>query len=219
MSKFLRFSAALLFLLAAGFTHAADSAANATLQFKLDFEGSNPSRYEITVASDGHGTYTSNGELGDSASPDSAALEFTLSDGTRKNLFDLAKRSKYFAGKVDSGNKKIANTGAKTLSYKDGSHQTSATYNYSPNPSIQQITEIFQNLSTTLEYGRRLTWFHKYQKLALDNDLTQMQDRVRSNTLGDVEAIAPVLQAIVDDPSVMNISREKAMRLLAFTTK
>jgi hypothetical protein len=219
MSKFLRFSVALLFLLAAGFTYAADSAANATLQFKLDFEGSNPSHYEIAVASDGHGTYTSNGELGSGASPDSAPLEFTLSETARKNLFDLAKRAKYFAGKVDSGNKKIANTGAKTLSYKDASHQTSATYNYSPNPSIQQITEIFQNLSTTLEYGRRLTWLHKYQKLALDNDLTQMQDRVRSNTLGDVEAIAPVLQAIVDDPSVMNISREKAMRLLAFASK
>ena len=219
MSKFLRFSVALVFLLAAGFTNAADSAANATLQFNLDFEGSNPSHYEITVASDGHGTYTSNGELSSAASPDSAPLEFTLSESARKNLFDLAKRSKYFTGKVDSGNKKIANTGAKTLSYKDASHQTSATYNYSPNPSIQQITEIFQNLSTTLEYGRRLSWFHKYQKLALDNDLSQMQDRVRSNTLGDVEAIAPVLQAIVDDPSVMNISREKAMRLLAFATK
>ena len=219
MSKFLKFSVALVSLLAAGFTYGADSAATATLQFKLDFAGSNPSQYDITVTTDGHGTYTSNGQLGSDASPDSAPLEFTLSESTRKNLFDLAKRSKYFAGKVDSGNKKIANTGAKTLSYKDASHQTSATYNYSPNPSIQQITEIFQNLSTTLEYGRRLSWFHKYQKLALDNDLSQMQDRVRSNTLGDVEAIAPVLQAIVDDPSVINISREKAMRLLAFASK
>ena len=33
-----------------------------------------------------------------------------------------------------------------------------------------------------LEYGRRLTWFHKYQKLALDDDLKQMQDRQQSNT-------------------------------------
>ena len=198
---------------------AADSAANATVQFKLDFPGANPSHYEITVANDGHGSYTSNGELGQGASPDLAPLEFTVSDKTKQEIFDLSKRAHYFSGKIDSGNKKIANTGAKTLTYRDGPRQSSATYNYSSNSAVQQLTDIFQHLSTVLEYGRRLTWFHKYQKLALDEDLTQMEERQRTNNLGDVEAIAPVLKAIADDPSVMNMSRAKAMRLLAVAGK
>jgi len=206
-------------LLASLGAFAADAAPTATVQFKFDFPGSNPAHYEITVQNDGHDFYTSNGDLGNSTSPDSTPFEFSVSDKTRQEVFALAKKTNYFTGKVDSGNTKLANTGAKTLIYKDGSHDTSATYNYSLDPSIQQITNILQGLSTVLEYGRRLTWFHKYQKLALDDDLKQMQERQQSNTLGDLEAIAPLLKQIANDPSVMRMSRARALRLLAVAGK
>jgi hypothetical protein len=188
---------------------------SATIQFKLDFPGANPSHYEISVDSAGRGSYTSDGVLSAGALSNPAPLEFTVSETTLQEIFKLARRSHYFNSKVDSENKKIANTGTKTLTYKDASHDRSATYNYSPNPSIQQITAIFQGLSTVLEYGRRLTYFHKYEKLALDDDLKQMEERQRENALGDVEAIAPILQSIANDASVMNISRARALRLLA----
>lgn len=206
-------------LLASLAAFAADATPDATVQFKFDFPGSNPAHYEITVQNDGHDFYTSNGDLGNSTSPDSTPFEFSVSDKTRQEVFALAKKANYFTGKVDSGNAKLANTGAKTLIYKDASHDTSATYNYSLDPSIQQITNILQGLSTVLEYGRRLTWFHKYQKLALDDDLKQMQERQQSNTLGDLEAIAPLLKQIADDPSVMRMTRARALRLLAVAGK
>lgn len=198
---------------------AADAASSATVQFKFDFPGSNPAHYEITVRNDGPDYYTSNGDLGNSTSPDSTPFEFSISDKTRQEIFQLAKKANYFSGKVDSGNTKLANTGAKTLIYKDGSHDTSSTYNYSLDPSIQQITNILQGLSTVLEYGRRLTWFHKYQKLALDDDLKQMEERQRSNTLGDLQAVAPLLKQIADDQSVMRMTRARALRLLAVAGK
>lgn len=198
---------------------AADAASTATVQFKFDFPGSNPAHYEITIQNDGHDFYTSNGDLGNSTSPDSTPFEFSVSDKTRQEIFEIARKTKYFSGKVDSGNTKLANTGAKTLIYKDGSHDTSATYNYSLDPSIQQITNILQGLSTVLEYGRRLTWFHKYQKLALDDDLKQMEERQRSNTLGDLQAVAPLLKQIADDQSVMRMTRARALRLLAAVGK
>jgi hypothetical protein len=210
------FAVPLLFAISAC---AADHDANATIQFKLDFQGSNPSHYEITVTSDGHGSYVSNGVLREGESSDPEPLEFVISNSTRQQLFDLAKRAKYFSGKVESGRKNIANTGAKTLIYKDAAHNTSATYNFSPQLPIQEITAIFQGLSGVLEYGRRLTWFHKYQKLAIDGDLKQMEERQRDGTLGDVAAIAAVLKAIADDPSVMNMDRSRALRLLATATK
>jgi hypothetical protein len=209
-----------LFLLLASLTaFAADAAPTATVQFKFDFPGSNPAHYEITVQDDGHDYYTSNGDLGNSTSPDSTPFEFSVSDKTRQDIFALAKKANYFKGKVDSGNTRLANTGAKTLIFKDGSHETSATYNYSLDPSIQQITNILQGLSTVLEYGRRLTWFHKYQKLALDDDLKQMEERQRSGTLGDLQAIGPLLKQIADDQSVMRMTRARALRLLAMAGK
>jgi hypothetical protein len=207
----------ILLLVASAFAAGAES--NATITFTLDFPQSNPEHYEITVPSSGRAIYISNGALGNSPDPETTPFEFTISDVTRQQLFELAKKANYFSGKVDSGNAKLANTGVKTLTYKDGSHNTSATYNYSTNPPVQQITSILRSLSTVLEYGRRLTWFHKYQKLALDDDLQQMEDRQHEKNLGDVHAIAPVLQQIADDQSVMRMSRARALRLLAVVGK
>lgn len=190
--------------------------ANPTVTFTLDFPGANPSHYEIVVNSAGKGSYTSNGQLSHDSEPaDPAALEFTVSENIRTQIFDLAKKAHYFEGKIDSGRKNLANTGNKTLTYKDPSHKSEATYNYSPVQPVQDITAIFQGLSTTLEFGRRLTYFQKYQKLALDDDLKRMEQMQREKTLGDLHAISDVLQTIADDTSVMNVSRSRALRLLA----
>lgn len=206
---------ALLWLVPAALAAPDEQAASATVSFTLDFPDSTPSHYEIIVNRDGHGSYSSNGQLSrDSQPEDPDKLEFTLSDKVRDQIFDLAQRAHYFAGKVDSGRKNIANTGAKTLRYKDGQRTTEATFNYSQSPVVQQLTSIFQNLSTTLEFGRRLAFFHKYQKLALEEDLRRMEEMERTNSLGDLQAIAPVLENIANDPTVMNVTRARALRLL-----
>jgi len=191
-----------------------------TVTFTLDFSGSNPSHYEIVANSDGKGAYTSNGQLSHDSEPaDPVVLEFTLSENVRAQIFDLAKKAHYFEGRIDSGRKNLANTGNKTLIYKDASHNSQATYNYSPIQPVQDLTAIFQGLSTTLEFGRRLTYFQKYQKLALDEDLKRMEQMQRNKNLGDLQAISPVLKAIADDTSVMNVSRARALRLLALAGK
>ncbi|HEY7354241.1 MAG TPA: hypothetical protein VH596_15850 [Terriglobales bacterium] len=194
--------------------------APATVSFTLEFVGSNPSHYEIQVASDGQGSYSSNGRIDEhSEAVDGGAEEFRISDTLRERIFDLARRAHYFSGKVDAGKKNIANTGTKTLAYKDATHDSKATYNYSGQQPIEQLTVLFQGLSTTLEYGRRLAYFHKYEKLALDNELKKMEELQRGNNLPDVKAVAPQLTQIVNDTSVMNVSRARAQRLLASQTK
>jgi hypothetical protein len=188
----------------------------ATVTFRLDFPGADPSHYEIVVGNDGHASYASNGKMDDQGDPsDPTPVAFTISDNVRAQIFDLAKRAHYFTGNVDSGRKNLANTGAKTLAYKDASHSSAATYNYSQVEPVAQLTSIFENLSTTLECGRRLSYFHKYEKLALEGELKRMEDLQKENSLGDVQSIAPVLKEIVNDSSVMNLSRARALRLLA----
>jgi hypothetical protein len=202
------------------FTNGQDQHAPATVSFTLDFPGANPGHYEIFVTDDGQGSYRSNGQLDEQSGPgDPAPLQFTLSDKVRKQIFDLAQRAHYFSGKVDSGRKNIANTGAKTLTYKDAQRNTQATYNYSLVAPVQQLTAIFQGLSTTLEFGRRLGYFHKYEKLALEQDLQRMEQLQKDNSLGDVQAIATVLNEIANDQSVINVSRARALRLLASAEK
>jgi len=211
-----KFSALFLFALSAICAAAQSQRAPATVSFTVDFPGANPSHYTITVSDDGQASYSSNGQLQQQSEPaDPATLKFTLSDNVRSQIFNLAQRARYFSGKVDSGRKNIANTGAKTLAYKDEHRSAATTYNYSPLAPVQQLTSIFEGLSTTLEFGRRLSYFHKYEKLALEEDLKRMEELQRENSLGDVQAIAPVLNEIANDSSVINVTRARALRLLA----
>ena len=140
----------------------------ATISFSLDFPQSIPDHYVITVSSDRHATYDSTGKLTPQSDPgDPFHDDFTVSADTCKKLFELAAKVKYFEGQIDSGNRKLASTGVKVLKYEEGTRKTEATYNYSPIPAVQQITAVFQNISTTLEFGRRLDFFYRHQKLAL----------------------------------------------------
>ena len=186
----------------------------ATVTFTLDFPNSEPDHYLISVSSDGHASYESNGKLSPDANGDAFHLEFSLSPATRARIFDLAKRAHYFQGDVDSKKRNLASTGRKTLTYKDGHRSTEATYNYSPIPAMQELTQIFQNLSATLEFGRRLEYFHHYQKLALDDELKRMEDMAKENGLMELTAVAPILQQIENDNSVINPVRARAQRLL-----
>ena len=186
-----------------------------TITFSLDFPASSPEHYSISVNSDGRAKYECSARVSpDSEERDTYQTEFDLSPTNRARIFDLAAQSHYFSKKVDSGNGKLAFTGAKKLVYQDGENTHAAEYNYSNLPSIQQLTDIFQSIASTLEYGRRLLYYHHYQKLALDEELKRMEVQAQSNELMELQAVQPVLKQIYDDSSVMNVVRARAERLI-----
>lgn len=187
----------------------------ASVTFSLDFPGSSPEHYSIAVQSDGHAHYESSGKItADSDVRDNYETDFVFSDSIRARIFELASQAHYFSGKVDSGNKKLAFTGSKKLVYKDGQRNSSADFNYSQQPAVQQLTTIFQSVAATMEFGRRLTYFHRYQKLALDDELKRMEDEAKRGELAELQAVSPVLQQIYEDTSAMNVVRARARRII-----
>ena len=187
----------------------------AVVTFSLDFPDSSPEHYSIAVQSDGHAHYESSGKISnDSDVRDNYQTDVVFSESTRSRIFELSAQAHYFSGKVDSGNKKLAFTGTKKLFYKDDKRNSSADYNYSQQPAVQQLTTLFQSLAATMEFGRRLTYFHRYQKLALDDELKRMEDQAKAGDLAELEAVSPVLQSIYDDSSVMNVVRARARRIV-----
>lgn len=201
-----------LVLLCATPSRAADVA---TVTFSLDFPNSDPEHYSIVVQTDGHVQYQCSARISaDSEDRDNYETEFTASDATRARIFELTSQAHYFSGKVDSGNRKVAFTGAKKLVYKDVQRESSAAYNYSTVPAVQQLTTLFQGVAATLEFGRRLVYDHRYQKLALDDELKRMEDDVRRGNLVELQAVKPILQEIYDDGSVMNVVRARAQRIM-----
>jgi hypothetical protein len=187
----------------------------ATVTFSLDFPNSVPDHYSISIASDGRAHYACTAKVSDQSDDrDSYSGDFTVSDATRTHIFELVSQAHYFSGKVDSGNHKLAFTGKKKLAYKDSQRNVSAEYNYSPNPAVQQLTALFQSMGATLEFGRRIVYEHRYQKLALDDELKRMEDEARGGSLSELQAVTPILQKVYDDPSVMNLARARAQRIM-----
>ena len=193
----------------------ARTAEPASVAFSLDFPKSDPEHYSILVQSDGHAHYECSGRISkDSDDTEAYQTDFTFSDAGRARVFDLAAQSHYFSGKIDSGNKKLAFTGAKKLTYKDGQHDSTAEYNFSQQPAVQQLTALFQGIAATLEFGRRLSHYHRYQKLALDDELKRMELQARAGELNELQAVKSILQEIHDDASVINVVRARAQRIM-----
>ncbi len=183
--------------------------------FTLDFPASQPEHYSIRVPSEGSGHYQSTGRISrDSDDTDSFDFDFALSAALRGKIFRLSASAGHFRGDLDSHQKNLAFTGTKTLSYQGAREAGEANFNYSSNPAARELAELFQSLSTTLEFGHRLDYDHHYQKLALVDELKQMQQMAQDNQLVEVAAIQPILEKIIADQSVVNVARARAQQLL-----
>lgn len=203
------------FLLLASLRLPAQVADSANITFSLDFPNSDPAHYSISVDSDGRAQYECSARIS-SASEDRETYktEFRFSPGNRVRIFALAAQARYFDGKIDSGNHKIAFTGNKKLTYRDASRTNIAEFNYSSLVPVQQLTALFQNVAATMEFGRRMAHQHRYQKLALDDELKHMESQARDNQLAELQALEPVLREIFEDNSVLNVVRARAQQLI-----
>jgi hypothetical protein len=185
-----------------------------TVTFTLDFPHSAPEHYSIAVDAGGHARYECSGKVAEDSEEETYYAEFEISARNRERIFDWAKQAQYFKSQLDSGNRKLAFTGTKILSYQDGEKSNTSQYNYSHLEPVRQLTGFFQGMAGTLEYGRRLAYYHRYQKLALDDELKRMEAQAKNNELAELQGVAPVLQEIVGDTSVMNVVRARAQELI-----
>ncbi len=189
-----------------------------TITFDLFWEAATPQRYTVTVESSGKTKYVSRNptrpeEGSDGPDPD-YVLEFSMSPASRDRIFTLAKEANYFDGNFDYKHK-VANTGKKTLAYGDPTRHFQTTYNFSENKDIDEITKLFQGISGTIEHGRKLQFMRRFDKLSLDTELKGMEDMAERGYLAEIQIIAPLLQNIANDTSVLHMARQRAQRLLA----
>jgi hypothetical protein len=188
-----------------------------TVTFNCLWEAATPQLYAITARSTGSTRYVSSNPVRQSTDrtvdPD-YEIEFTLSSSGSAKIFALATQANYFDGDFDYKKHAVANTGSKTLTYADLARHLQTTYNWSENAAIDQLTRFFQGVSSTIEHGRKLAFLHRYDKLGLEDELKAMEDEAQSRYLAELQIIAPVLESIANDSSVMNIARQRARRLL-----
>ncbi len=185
------------------------------VSFDFALPGTTPPHYSIAVEPDGKAAYRADEVPAAGAVADQPyTLKFVLSEPTRARIFELTLALNCFKGNFEFRGGRIANMGAKTLKCAYADHESQTTYNYSTNEKLQELTTIFQNISNTLEYGRRLAFLHRFDKLGLEAEMKSMEEQAHNNRLAELQVAAPQLEAILNDSSVINVTRRRAEHLL-----
>lgn len=193
---------------------AAPAALPAIVSYSVASLRREPPQFSLTIDLLGHATYhAADAPSAQGEPPAPYEAEFEVSAATRDRVFALAQATEYFAGDFEFRKHAVADTGRKTLVYRDAQRQSSTTYNWSQNKHIQQLTDLFESIALTQGYARRLAFLRRFDKLGLDAVLKRMEELNQKNFLGELQAIAPVLRQIAADPGVMKLARDRAARL------
>lgn len=184
-----------------------------TVIFTFAFWNANPSYYTIAIDAAGAATY-----LSAPASLDSTgvpySLEFQASDHTRRMIFNVAKGSDFFRGQFEITLDSAQKSPIRTLGFHDVTFNNRITYTESVDPDIQELTSVFEEISSSLEFGRRLAYLHQHDKEALEGELAVMQKDADRHWLRELQAVGPILKSIASDAGVADPARAQADRIL-----
>ena len=182
-----------------------------TVHFTKEQPLLSPAKYVVAIDLVGDVRYQS-WDTKDAEDP--FTFEFHATSATARKIFELSRNTNYFQGSFDYTAHRIADTGRKTLAYHDREKNTETKYNWSEDKSIQSLTALFEGISIVIESGQRIETKRRFDPLGLDAELRIVEDANKKGEIPELQAIAPVLQKVADDPQVMNIARERARKLL-----
>ncbi|MEO6816323.1 MAG: hypothetical protein ABI177_06445 [Edaphobacter sp.] len=210
-----------LSLSAQGGTKTPAAAKPAEVSFQFEREGLPVPRFTLRVEEDGTGSYQAEEEVSPAdkgvvqyASPKHIDRSLKLTMPTVAKIFKAARALDYFDMSCESTAKNIANTGKKTLRYAGADGAGSCIYNYSSNKEVTELTDTFLSIAFTLDEGRRLEFLHRYDRLGLDEEMTELVQAAKAGHALELETIAPVLTSIAGDAAVIERVRSQATKLL-----
>ena len=188
-----------------------------TVTFTLEWPSREPHRYLIAVDSGGSAVYRSwtTDPEGEASSADDPYLrKFALQAATRDRIFTLARQLGYFNGDFEFHKHRVAATGDKTLAYADRERRYETRYNWSEDAGISELTTLFEGISASIESGHRLERLYRFERLGLDEELKNLERLVADHQATELQIIAPILDQLASDPSVINLARQRARHLL-----
>jgi hypothetical protein len=171
-----------------------------------------PAYYSIAVDAAGTATYQSAPEsLERTGVP--YTIEFHVSDRTRRTVFNLTRQLDYFRGEIQVQQASTAKDKAYTLIYRDLPLSTQLTYSGSSDSDVEELTSIFEEVSETLEYGRRLAFLQQHDRRKVAPELKALQADANRHFLRELLTIAPVLRNLAADLSLDPDTRRAAQSL------
>lgn len=183
-----------------------------TVTFMKSLWGANPSYYSITVSSMGTTSYWAEPNW-DQRTGEPEMDDFTATSRTRQKIFRLTEKLHLFKGTFQTSDEN-GRMGWKSLTFAEGPIRNEIDYTSSNDRLINQLTKVFESISTTMEWGWKLSRLRVSDPTALAAELKQLQRQVTRRQLTEFEAIAPIVRGIAFDPRIPEASRRYARDLL-----
>lgn len=191
-----------LFLLFASVLFAGDGP---RLIFSKSFPGSTPAFMKITLDKSGAADYRE-------AEDDEQPLLFKLTEAETQTVFDLAAKLDYFKRPLES-QLKVAFMGAKTMRFEDGAQKSEAKFNYSEDPTAQQLLDWFERMAESAQHRIELERAAKYDRLGVVKALTLLESALYRKRLVGLDQYLPMLDRIAKNESYMHTARARASEI------
>jgi hypothetical protein len=190
-------------------SHAQDNEGLAKLIYTKTLKGSVPEYLQITVDSNGSGTYDGR-KLDEPANP----RPLHLASVTSQRLFELAEELGNFRSVDLESHKRVANLGLKTLTFQRGSEVHRVEFNYTQNRVAQELVDWMERIASVEQHISTLEYAIKYDHLSLPGELLQIQIDLDNRALADPELMVPELEAIVRNPRFLHLAQTRAQNIL-----
>lgn len=189
-------------LIAPAVLHAANGA---TITYRRVFKNSTPEFIEIKISEDGPASFDIR-----QSSEDPDPQPFEIGAPVRSKLFALAGELHNFEGADLDVHRRVADLGQKTLRYEKAGESHEAQYNYTTNHSATQLQTIFEGLAQQLQDLDLLQHRLKYDRLGVNDALTQFEVHLNQRVLPEPERLLPVLDSIAADSHLIEVARSRA---------
>jgi len=189
-----------------------------TVVFSSVFWLANPPSYSLAVDATGAATYQSTQDSVDRSGVP-YTIEFQTSDSTRRMTFNIVRELNFLNGDVPASAGTPEKIPVRTLAYHDITYNNQITYSESTDSEIQELTSVFEEISVTFEFARRLGYLHQHDKAGLEPELIRMQTSAEHHGLRELQAVTPALKSIAADASLSETVRKHAEAILAMVRK
>jgi hypothetical protein len=172
-----------------------------------------PSYYSIAIDATGSSTYQS-APTSEERTGVPYTMEFQVSNRTLRATFNLARRLDFLAQAPRLDLSSPEKAAVETLAYEDGEISRQITYSSSPDADVQELTSVFEEISETLEFGRRLAYSRQHEPARLAAELDQLEQKAERHLLRELEALEPLLKTIAADQTLAARTRQHAQQII-----
>ncbi|HWN98274.1 MAG TPA: hypothetical protein VNS63_03285 [Blastocatellia bacterium] len=142
-------------------------------------------------------------------------LKFKLMPATFARIRQLCEASKFLTSDADYQDKRdFSHLGWISISARQGEVSRKVRFNYTLNPEIRELADIFRAIATQEIHVFDLETAQQYQPLDLPGRLDALENDLRLERLAEPERLLAPLREIVGDDTQPLIARNNATRIM-----